>query len=496
MRNIILSILCVSLSSICLAQKQGNIWLFGAGDGLSFNVAPPVHIAGKTGTQYIQEGSACISDANGSLLFYTDGTTVFNKQNKPMLNGVGINGSTGSQQNSIIVPQPGSDSLFYIFTSDITDYYFLKKPVVGYNYSIVNMCLDWQSPESGGLGGIIAGKKNIHLVDSGTEKLCAASDGANGYWILGHKMFSDTFVAWHLTSAGLSATVTTSIAPLVGKVLPNGNVTGMWGQMKFNPSGTKVGNVNKFAKTRPTLDLYDFNPLTGKLSNHCQSILMDDTAAYPLGLEFSPDGSKLYVSVMGSKESQILQYKLSTNCSNLASPYDTIISAHYVAHSIQAAPDGNLYLGIGTYNNKLRIDRILNPNNVRPVLQYDSAFMNLNDGFPNVVVPDMPSFVAGFRYTNGICHCPAPVSIPSASSLKEITVTPNPANTHIRLTLNNQQYGSGLELKITDIKGRVLYNQPTSQTEIELVNYPEGLYFYQIAHQQTILKQGKFSVVH
>lgn len=413
-----------------------------------------------------------------------------------MLNGVGINGSTNSQQSSIIVPLPGSDSLFYVFTSDMGNLYFLKKPVLGYNYSIVNMCLDWQSPESGGLGGIIAGKKNIHLVDSGTEKLCAASDGANGYWILGHKMLSDTFVAWHLTSAGLSATVTTSIAPFVGDVLSNGNVNGMLGQMKFNPAGTKVGVVNKIDKIRPSLDLYGFNPLSGKLSNHCQSILMDDTAAYPLGLEFSPDGSKLYVSVMGSKETQILQYKLSANCSAMASPYDTILSVHYVAHSIQAAPDGNLYLGIRTYYNKLRIDRILNPNKVRPVLQYDSAFMDLKDGFPNVVVPDLPAFVAGFRYTNGVCHCPAPVAIPSASSLKEITVTPNPANSHIRLNLNSQQYGSGLDFKITDIRGRVLYNQPASPTEIELSNYPEGLYFYQIAHQQTVLKQGKFSVVH
>lgn len=125
MRKVILFFLCLCLSSICLAQKQGNIWLFGAGDGLSFNVAPPIHISGKTGTQYFQAGTACISDANGSLLFYTDGTTVFNKQNKPLLNGVGINGSTNSQQSSIIVPLPGSDSLFYVFTSDMGNLYFL-----------------------------------------------------------------------------------------------------------------------------------------------------------------------------------------------------------------------------------------------------------------------------------------------------------------------------------------------------------------------------------
>ncbi|MBS1644380.1 MAG: T9SS type A sorting domain-containing protein [Bacteroidetes bacterium] len=496
MRNVILFFLYLSLSSICLAQKQGNIWLFGAGDGLSFNVAPPIHISGNTGSYYFQLGTACISDANGSLLFYTDGANLYNRQNKPMLNGIGIGGRTSSQQNSIIVPLPGSDSLFYVFTSDDGNEYFIKKSPLGYNYSVVNMCLDWQNPESGGLGGIIAGKKNIHLVDSGTEKLCAASDGVNGYWILGHKMLSDTFVAWHLTSAGLSATVTTSIAPIIGKILPSGHVTGIWGQMKFNPSGTKVGVVNKFGKTSPTLDLYDFNPISGKLSNHCQTILMDDTTAYSLGLEFSPDGTKLYVSVMGTKINQILQYKLSANCSNIGSSVDTISSAPNTMYGIQAAPDGNLYLGIKNSRNNLRMDRILNPNAIRPLLQYDSAFMNLNDGFPNSIIPEPPSFVAGFRYKNGVCHCPAPVSVPSASSLKEITVTPNPANTHIRLTLNSQQYGSGLTLKITDIRGRVLYNQPASQTEIELINYPEGLYFYQIAHQQTILKQGKFSVVH
>lgn len=459
-------------------------------------MSPPVPISGKTGSGSWQEGTACISDAAGRLLFYTDGTTVYNKQNKPMLNGGGIDGNLSSQQSSIIVPLPRSDSLFYVFTSDVTEVYYNNKLTpLGYNYSIVNMCLDWQNPESGGLGGIIAGKKNIHLVDSGTEKLCAASDGANGYWILGHKMLSDSFVAWHLTNAGLSAAVTTSIAPLVGKVLTNGGVTGMLGQMKFNPEGTKVGVVNKFGRAKPTLDLYDFNPVTGRLSNHCQTILAEDTVAYALGLEFSPNGSKVYVTLMTRNANQVLQFKLSANCTSIEASRDTIFSKPYSFFSIQAAPDGQLYLGIKTAF-KSRLDRILNPDTVRPVLRYDSSFIDLTNGFPANIFPDPPSFVAGFRYNNGICHCPQAVSVSTPMVGVEISIVPNPANEYITIVNEGKSSFTNLKLSIQDVTGRLVYSNPVSSSRIDMRARPTGLYFYQISSEARVLKYGRFSVVH
>ncbi|MGO8056139.1 hypothetical protein, partial [Rhizobium leguminosarum] len=64
------------------------------------------------------EGVATQSDKNGNLLFYTNGIDVWNRNHEIMPNGTGLFGSQTSTQSGIIVPQPGSDSIYYVFTVD------------------------------------------------------------------------------------------------------------------------------------------------------------------------------------------------------------------------------------------------------------------------------------------------------------------------------------------------------------------------------------------
>lgn len=175
---------------LCNSQKQGNVWYFGTQSGLDFSSGTPVILSGgQTGTDAIvQEGTSCISDSSGNLLFYTGGKTIWNRNHVPMPNGIGIMGGTSSTQSSLIVPLPSSSDIFYVFTSDEFQSYS-NPPQKGYRYSIVDMCLD------NGKGDVVPEKKNILLCDSSTEKLAACEDASgNGYWIVGHKMFSDEFV--------------------------------------------------------------------------------------------------------------------------------------------------------------------------------------------------------------------------------------------------------------------------------------------------------------
>ena len=60
--------------NVVFAQKETNIWYFGANAGLDFNSVSPVAITNSAMNQ--AEGCSTISDANGNLLFYTN---VFNK---------------------------------------------------------------------------------------------------------------------------------------------------------------------------------------------------------------------------------------------------------------------------------------------------------------------------------------------------------------------------------------------------------------------------------
>ncbi len=73
--------------------------------------------------------AAAASDANGKLIFYTDWVKVYDTLDSVMPNGNGLNPGYLAEEDSeyysaygggsgIIIPMPGSDSLYYLFHSD------------------------------------------------------------------------------------------------------------------------------------------------------------------------------------------------------------------------------------------------------------------------------------------------------------------------------------------------------------------------------------------
>ena len=79
-----------------------------------------------------------------------------------MTNGTGLFGDPSSTQSAIIVPKPGDDDIYYIFTVD--DHGF-NEAHLGLNYSEVNMSLN------GGLGVVTS--KNVNLLPECSEKITA-----------------------------------------------------------------------------------------------------------------------------------------------------------------------------------------------------------------------------------------------------------------------------------------------------------------------------------
>ena len=85
-KNVILIIILIfSFSLKVKSQKEVNIWYFGEYAGIDFNSGSPVALTNSAMSQY--EGCATISDANGNLLFYTNGMTVWNRNHEVMENG-------------------------------------------------------------------------------------------------------------------------------------------------------------------------------------------------------------------------------------------------------------------------------------------------------------------------------------------------------------------------------------------------------------------------
>ena len=326
------------ISTISLAQKEANIWYFGAFAGLDFNSGVPVALT--NGSLNTGEGCTTIGDNMGNLLFYTDGNRVWNKNHMQMPNGFALMGHASSTQSALIVQSPVNSNIYYIFTVPFQD-----QPNVGFRYSIVDMT--W----NGGLGEVI--NKNIFLHQPVTEKLTAVRHASGcAIWIIAHEYESDAFVAFKLDGSGVNPGPVSNIGSIHTQDWVNNNTVG---QLKASPDGRKLALA---ILPLGIVELFDFDNATGEITNpltfpnNVQGI--ED---WVYGIEFSQDGTKLYKS--HPDDQAIYQYNLMAGSST-----DIINSGILVGTStavrigaLQLGPDGKIYVAklsnsfLGVINN-------------------------------------------------------------------------------------------------------------------------------------------------
>ncbi len=380
MKKILLLILFSAISLSLQAQYEAAHWFFGTHTGLDFSGGAPVREPG--GLIDTEEGCSSISNACGDLLLYTDGVTIWNANHQIMQNGTGLHGDASSTQSGIVVPKPDDRHIFYVFTVDAA---FSAPSTQGMQYSVVDMTLD------GGLGGVVAGQKNIQLVRHASEKVTAViSSDASSVWVItlaprttgnvapyntiGDNM--NTFYAFRITSSGVSNTATVSQLPL--------NIFNGIGYMKVSPDGSKIAIANA---NDHSAYLLDFDNATGVVSNPV-ALTLNMGNNSPYGLEFSPDSSKLYLSDWNDR---LTQFDLSNN--NQA----TIISSNrnYRA-ALQLGLDGKIYRPYTTDygSNQNTVSVIENPNEAGTACNYRHRYINLGSGM--FVHQGLPPFIQSY----------------------------------------------------------------------------------------------------
>ena len=377
---LVLQLLCTST----FAQGEANIWYFGVNAGLDFNYNPPIALTNSAMVAY--EGTAVLSDSLGQLLFYTDGMTVWNRQHNMLLNGYDLLGGTSTTQSALIIPKPGSSSLFYIFTIEQAENITWRL-----SYSEVDMQLD------GGLGGVTS-NKNIVLFSPIGEKITAVKHANNeDIWIISHDKFTNRYLIFQLTNSGVNPNPTILNAGSVDNSSPFGIISPNTGYLKASPLGDKIAcaytDVNK-------VDILNFNNATGTLSYEYTINNID----YPYGVEFSQNGSILYVS--GIIPSVIKQYNLS-----LANPTTIMATAFTIpieqspwssAYSIQLGIDGKIYCSRYLSN---FLDCIQSPDNIGSSCDYLANAIYLNGKNTQLGLPNFAPYLLTPPQINAIGNC-------------------------------------------------------------------------------------------
>jgi gliding motility-associated-like protein len=317
-----LSIIILLLVSykIAFSQKQFNNWYCGYGAGMTFNSGSPTIITPNP--MYTDDNSATISDANGNLLFFANGTTAYDRNGNVMPNGNGLYGNSTAGQTATIVQMPGSNTKYYLFTMDA-----MAGPN-GATYSVVDMTLN------GGLGDIVSGQKNITILAPATEKMEPIRH-ANGVdvWIVIHEWNTDAYRAYLLTSTGLS---TTPVITHIGTVATGGFSPGYnaMGQLVVNDANNMLAAA---VFSDGNIQLFDFDNSTGILSN---TVLIPQTKAF--GLQFSPNGNLLYATSWTL--STIYQYDLSTYTAAAISASQVNLGTCDGEGYLETGPDGKIYV--------------------------------------------------------------------------------------------------------------------------------------------------------
>jgi gliding motility-associated-like protein len=380
-------------SLVSHAQGEANIWYFGQNAGLDFNTGNPVAL--NDGQLSTLEGCATICNSSGQLLFYTDGTTIWNSIHQIMPNGTGLFGHPSSTHSATIVPLPGSSTLFYVFTLDA----FVG--INGFCYSIVDMSLN------GGLGAVTV--KNIQLYTPSNEKLSVVKHANDiDFWVVTRQWNSNNFVAYLLTSGGLS---TTPIISSAGAVI-SGSTNNVLGQMKISPDGSKLALCN----LHDNVELYDFNTNTGVVSNAIQIYNTDKS----YGVEFSPNSQLLYVS---NSNQLIHVYKIlqfDVNAPDVPSSLQTIYTtneAYAQIWAMQLGPDGKIYAAEAE---KMSLAVIQNPNQVGIGCNFQPNAINLAGRTCKL---GLPPFVSSFLFNAAFQLQNTCVGVPATFQLNNSAIT-------------------------------------------------------------------------
>lgn len=322
----------VNVREYGLQDQRANIWYFGQNAGIDFNQQPRVAISGPVTSP---EGVAVISDRNGNVILSTDGTRVYDRNDNeiPLAVPPGIGGENGSTQSALIIPVPGDETLYYIFTT---------QEVHGANtyelrYSLYDIKLN---SGDGGLAQV-----NQLLFSRSTERITG-----NGNWLIAHEYGNNSFRAYRITPTGIGNPVISSIGSdylVTDEGLAHGYMKlGAQNRLMVALSRAVAPSTYQIA----ALEIFDFIDTTGVVTNFRMIVPTYPTApaGQIYGIEFALN--KFFATIRNSApgQSTLVEFYFDS----LGIPHQILpplAAVNEELGAIQLGPDGQLYVAV---NNK------------------------------------------------------------------------------------------------------------------------------------------------
>jgi hypothetical protein len=498
----IMILVLIFFSKVEAQNKRDYKWLFGIkyissekyinGNIMDFNNKGKVDTVDIYDT--VADYNAEISDKEGNLLFYYNGCRVVDSTMQLMQNGDSINygktweGYCGNWarypglQNSIVLPDPGNETGYYIIhkREEIVYEPILDLSIPELLYTYVDM--------SGNKGRGKVVKKNEAVfkttnIVSGYLSACKHANGKD-WWLVQMKHYSNIYIKVLLTADTIMAVDSQQIVES-----PIFTANSGIGQAKFTPDGTKW--ITNSAEDQCMV--YDFERETGELSNLSRVMPQDSGIFY--GLAVSPNSRFAYLSNMWDLfQIDLLADDIPASLVHIAH-IDHFVDRGFWSKFGQAqlAPDCKIYIVSPGTNHYLHV--INKPNEKGKACDFRQHSVFLPNVNCNNSIPNFPHFRIDEDQV-----CDSTITwIPDEYIVKQInilSVYPNPARDKATISVYSEGYSSG-EIEIVDIAGKVLKRMKIDSEEVKTIDvraYEPGIYLVKYISSDGIRRIEKLVV--
>ncbi len=487
--GLILPVILFFISQVnCFAQGRNNIWCFGDSAGIDFNQSPPVPIVSS-----VRSRGSCvsISDSIGNLLFYANdrvgngnnSTIVWNSMHSMMQNGDTLQGE-GVYNELVIIPKPGSNHLYYLFTGNET-----YPGTEGLYYSIIDISLN------GGLGEVV--QRNVRMNTIPIADCLTAIKHANGrdWWLIAPSVEADSSNRFYIYLITPDSIYTPAIQDLLG--------TRGYGLTKLcltkDASHLMQINLGGF------MAQYDFDRCTGVISN--QQIIFPEQLSnndrYFISGAYSSNDNLFYVTTtpytISYNVSRLVQFDLLS--SNILLSADTLLidSLPETLGLLKIAPDNKIYLSSAYYVNGLS-NNYPYPDSVYNTVNMNLSVIEFPDSLGSACSFQPYSFYLGGKRTYwGLPNNPdyemGPIVGSACDSLSNsvqaiaypinsLNIFPNPTKNHLYIVLSGREQIKSINIynSIGQIQQNISYSSIKNgvYVEVNTSSLSSGIYFLQL----------------
>ncbi|MEG1667794.1 T9SS type A sorting domain-containing protein [Chryseobacterium sp.] len=376
------------MSLLGFSQGENNHWYFGQNAAVSFASNIPVALNNSQMWDGF-EAVGTASDANGKLLFYTDGVAIRDRSHSQMQNGSGLTGVSNSQQLAI-VKHPNNSNQYYVFTTGLNSGLSNASSV---SYSVVDMSQGNLGSDGFPLGKVLDNMKNIPLVDNlgnqfKTEAITVVPTPSGSFWVL---VPNES----HLYSFLFSNVIGFNNG---NPVISNLNFPGSLSNLNSNHFSVKASPrlgsnynfsnficISSWANPSHTNVVYSFNNITGKVTPSYRLEIYSTNSYSP---EFNKDGSVLFLGYYKL-------YAVDLLSSTTTTPVHTELldlGSTGIFGSIQRNKYNDVHFSIPNSN---FLGKINNPDIYGPGITATANFLNLGNNFsgPNLAKYGLPQLI-------------------------------------------------------------------------------------------------------